>query len=40
MGRLYSLDLATGKLNAGFGDNGIVNMKTPEVMVTGMHAGL
>ena len=35
MGRLYSLDLASGKLNAGFGDSGIVNMKTPETMVTG-----
>ena len=36
LGRLYSLDLATGKLNAGFGDKGVVNMKTPETMVTGM----
>ena len=36
MGRLYSLDAATGKLNTGFGEGGIVNLKTPEVMVTGM----
>ena len=35
-GRLYSLDAATGKLNTGFGDSGIVNLKTPEVMETGM----
>ena len=32
MGRLYSLDAKTGKPSAGFGDNGIVNLKTPEVM--------
>src|ERR1700761_7507313 len=35
LGRLYSLDLATGKPSASFGDAGIVNMKTPETMVTG-----
>jgi len=35
LGRLYSISLATGQLNAGFGDHGIVNLKTPEVMVTG-----
>lgn len=35
-GRLYSLDAATGKLNAGFGAGGIVDLKTPEVMTTGL----
>ena len=32
MGRLYSLDARTGKPSGGFGDHGIVNLKTPEVM--------
>ena len=32
MGRLYSLDAKTGKPNAKFGANGVVNLKTPEVM--------
>jgi quinoprotein glucose dehydrogenase len=32
MGRLYSLDARTGKLTEGFGDHGVVNLKTPEVM--------
>ncbi len=36
LGRLYSLDLKTGTLNKSFGENGILNLKTPEVMVTGM----
>lgn len=36
MGRLYSLDAATGRLNAGFGAGGIVDLKTPEVMTTGL----
>ena len=31
-GRLIALDAATGTPVAGFGENGIVNMKTPEVM--------
>ncbi|MDB5703347.1 MAG: Quinoprotein glucose dehydrogenase, partial [Sphingomonas bacterium] len=31
-GRLIALDAATGAYSAGFGDNGVVNMKTPEVM--------
>jgi quinoprotein glucose dehydrogenase len=35
-GALYSLDAATGRLNEWFGDKGIVNTKTPEVMQTGM----
>jgi len=35
LGRLYSLDAATGKLNTAFGQGGYVNLKTPEVMVTG-----
>jgi quinoprotein glucose dehydrogenase len=38
LGRLYSLDAKTGKLNASFGDHGIVNLKTPEVMQTGPNA--
>lgn len=36
MGRLYSVDAATGKLSTGFGEGGIVELKTPEVMVTGI----
>src|SRR6267142_2204412 len=35
-GRLYSIKASDGALNTGFGDNGIVNLKTPEVMLTGM----
>jgi quinoprotein glucose dehydrogenase len=35
-GALYSLNAATGQLNEWFGDKGIVNTKTPEVMQTGM----
>jgi quinoprotein glucose dehydrogenase len=31
-GRLYSVDARTGKPTDGFGDHGIVNLKTPEVM--------
>jgi quinoprotein glucose dehydrogenase len=38
MGRMYSLNAKTGKLNDGFGDHGVVNLKTPEIMVTGMQA--
>lgn len=38
LGRLYSLDAKTGKLSDGFGDHGVVNLKAPEVMVTGMQA--
>ena len=33
-GKLYSLDAKTGKPNEAFGDNGIVNLNTPEI-----HAG-
>jgi quinoprotein glucose dehydrogenase len=36
-GALYSIDAATGRLNDWFGDKGIVNTKTPEVMQTGMN---
>jgi quinoprotein glucose dehydrogenase len=36
-GALYSLDAATGRLNDWFGDKGIVDTKTPEVMQTGMN---
>jgi quinoprotein glucose dehydrogenase len=35
-GALYSLNAASGRLNDWFGDKGIVNTKTPEVMQTGM----
>ena len=35
-GRLYSISVETGQLNTSFGDNGAVNLKTPEVMTTGM----
>jgi quinoprotein glucose dehydrogenase len=38
MGRMYSLDAKTGKLNDGFGEHGVVNLKTPEIMVTGPNA--
>jgi quinoprotein glucose dehydrogenase len=34
-GRLYSISAATGQLNQEFGDHGIVDLKTPEVMNTG-----
>ena len=35
-GRLYSISAATGRINTGFGVNGMVDLKTPEVMKTGM----
>jgi len=31
-GKLYSLDAKTGEPNGGFGDNGIVNLNTPEIL--------
>ena len=31
-GKLYSLNAKTGKPNDAFGDNGIVNLNTPEIM--------
>ncbi len=34
-GRLYSISAATGQLNPEFGDHGVVELKTPEVMNTG-----
>src|SRR5262249_11303385 len=34
-GGLYSLNAADGTPNAWFGENGVVNLKTPEVMQTG-----
>ena len=37
-GGLYSIKASDGTFNTGFGDNGIVNLKTPEVMQTGMNA--
>lgn len=36
MGRLYSIDADTGRPTEGFGVNGIVDLKTPDVMQTGM----
>jgi quinoprotein glucose dehydrogenase len=36
-GRMYSISAATGQLNTSFGDGGVVNLKTPEVMTTGMN---
>ncbi len=30
-GKLYSVDAKTGKLNNAFGDNGVVNLDTPEI---------
>lgn len=37
-GGLYSLKASDGTLNTGFGERGVVNLKTPEVMQTGMNA--
>ena len=34
-GRLYSINAATGQLSQEFGDHGVVDLKTPEVMTTG-----
>ena len=34
-GFLYSISAETGKVNADFGNNGAVNLRTPEVMSTG-----
>lgn len=34
-GFLYSISATTGKLNTSFGNNGAVNLRTPEVMNTG-----
>jgi quinoprotein glucose dehydrogenase len=31
-GRLYSLDAKTGRLNEAFGDKGVVNLNTPEIL--------
>jgi quinoprotein glucose dehydrogenase len=38
-GHLYSVRASDGKLNTAFGDNGAVNLKTPEVMQHGMSDG-
>ena len=35
-GRMYSISTSTGELNRDFGVNGMVDLKTPEVMKTGM----
>src|SRR5260221_5781507 len=37
-GGLYSLKASDGTLNTSFGENGVVNLKTPDVMQTGMNA--
>jgi quinoprotein glucose dehydrogenase len=34
-GFLFSISAATGKANSGFGDDGAVNLRTPDVMSTG-----
>jgi quinoprotein glucose dehydrogenase len=34
-GRMYSISAATGQLNPDFGDHGMVDLKTPEVMTNG-----
>ena len=34
-GRMYSISAATGQLHPDFGDHGMVDLKTPEVMTTG-----
>ena len=34
-GRMYSISAASGQANLEFGDHGMVDLKTPEVMVTG-----
>jgi quinoprotein glucose dehydrogenase len=34
-GRLYSISAVTGQANPEFGDHGVVDLKTPEVMTTG-----
>jgi quinoprotein glucose dehydrogenase len=34
-GRMYSISAFTGQLNPDFGDHGMVDLKTPEVMTTG-----
>ena len=36
-GRMYSISAAAGQLNTEFGDQGLVDLKTPEVMTTGMN---
>ena len=36
-GGLYSIKASDGTLNYGFGQKGVVNLKTPEVMQTGMN---
>ncbi|MEO8679384.1 MAG: PQQ-binding-like beta-propeller repeat protein, partial [Vicinamibacterales bacterium] len=36
-GGMYSLKASDGTPNAGFGENGVVNLKTAEVMQTGMN---
>ena len=38
-GGLYSIKASDGTLNAGFGENGVVNLKTPEVMRNFTDAG-
>ena len=35
-GGLYSIKASDGTLNSGFGENGVITLKTPEVLQTGM----
>src|SRR5205085_4571029 len=35
-GSMYSIKASDGTPNSGFGQNGIINLKTPDVMQTGM----
>lgn len=35
MGRIHSLDAATGAIDTGFGVAGMIDLKTPEGMTTG-----
>ena len=37
-GKLYSVNAANGTLNEWFGENGVITLKTPEVMQTGVNA--
>jgi quinoprotein glucose dehydrogenase len=38
LGLLYSINAEEGTLNAGFGEGGVLDLKTPEVMQTGLDA--
>src|SRR5256885_1277063 len=36
-GGLYSIKASDGTLNSSFGENGVINLKTPDVMQTGVN---